>query len=216
MNDKTRIACTGCLLSGAMFATGATAGDLTLYADDDYQGRALYVVIDERQLGVRNFDDRASSVVIEDGAWTLCSGEDYAGQCVTLEPGRYASLRALGVDDAITSVRRRDPAKIGEFSGAEAIAKNAASSGDIELYAGNDYTGARHVADQAQADLHAPLVRKQAESAVIANGRWELCSEPQFRGKCVTLGPGKYASLMMYGLESGASSVRRASESPHQ
>ena len=32
----------------------------------------------------------------------------------------------------------------------------------------------------------------------------------------VTLGPGKYASLRMYGLEEGASSVRRAAESPHQ
>ncbi len=48
------------LLGGAFLATAASAAELTLYADQDFQGRPLSVVIDERQLGVRNFDDRAS------------------------------------------------------------------------------------------------------------------------------------------------------------
>src|SRR6187399_2440256 len=86
----------GYLLSGALFAANAIGADLTLYADDDYQGRALGVVIDERTLGVLNFDKRASSVVVENNAWVLCTGEEYTGQCITLEPGRYASLQALG------------------------------------------------------------------------------------------------------------------------
>ena len=112
-----------CLL-GALLATGANAADLTLYANDDYQGRALGVVIDERQLGVLNFDDRASSLVVDKGTWVLCSDEDYGGRCLTLGPGRYASLQALGLNDDITSVRRRDPASIGEFKGADADRAN--------------------------------------------------------------------------------------------
>ncbi|HET9862268.1 MAG TPA: beta/gamma crystallin-related protein [Steroidobacteraceae bacterium] len=106
---------TGILLASTLLAGPVAAADLTLYADGDYQGRALSVVIDERQLGVLNFDDRASSVVIEKDAWILCSEPDFRGQCVTLEPGRYASLEELGLDDAVTSVRRRDPADIGVF-----------------------------------------------------------------------------------------------------
>jgi len=214
MKAKTTVLHLGLLL--ALYAGTTNAADLTLYADDDYQGRALNVVIDERELSVRNFEKRASSVVIEKGAWVLCSGEDYSGQCVTLEPGRYPSLQALGIDNSITSVRRRDATSIGEFNGAEAIAKNASQSSDIELFARDDYGGARHLVDVSQADLQPQLMRNQAESAVIANGKWELCSEPQFRGKCVTLGPGKYASLQMYGLAEGAASVRRAVEPPRQ
>jgi Beta/Gamma crystallin len=95
------------------------AADLTLYSDTDFEGRPLNVVIDLKQLGSLNFNDRASSVVVEKGAWVLCSGEDFSGKCVTLEPGRYGSLKDLGLDDAITSVRHRDPVSPGIFSEAQ-------------------------------------------------------------------------------------------------
>jgi hypothetical protein len=92
------------------------AADLTLYTDGDFQGRPLNVVIDLRQLGSLNFNDRASSVVIEKGAWILCTDEDFSGSCVTLEPGKYGSLKDLGLDDTITSVRRRDAVSPGIFN----------------------------------------------------------------------------------------------------
>jgi hypothetical protein len=92
------------------------AADLTLYTDAEFQGRPLNVVIDLKQLGSLNFNDRASSVVIEKDAWILCSEEEFAGKCVTLEPGRYGSLRELGLDDNVTSVRRRDAADPGVFT----------------------------------------------------------------------------------------------------
>ena len=106
-------------------ASVAGAADLTLYADGDFQGRPLNVIIDMRQLGSMNFDDRASSVVIDKGAWVLCTGEDFSGSCVTLEPGKYGSLKDLGLDDTITSVRRRDEVSPGVFSD-----KPAAASGN--------------------------------------------------------------------------------------
>jgi hypothetical protein len=99
-------------------AQAAGAADLTLYTEGDFQGRPLNVVIDIRQLGSLNFNDRASSVVVEKGAWVLCTDEDFGGKCITLEPGRYGSLKQLGLDDAITSVRRRDAVSPGIFSDA--------------------------------------------------------------------------------------------------
>lgn len=97
-------------------SAGTGAADLTLYTDGDFQGRPLGVVIDLRQLGTLNFNDRASSVVVEKGAWVLCTDEDFGGRCVTLEPGRYGSLKELGLDDAVTSVRHRDPVSPGVFN----------------------------------------------------------------------------------------------------
>ena len=35
----------------------------------------------------------------------LCSGDDFGGKCVTLEPGRYASLRAVGSVSLLTLVQ---------------------------------------------------------------------------------------------------------------
>jgi hypothetical protein len=81
------------------------------------------VVIDMKQLGSMNFNDRASSVVIEKGAWVLCTDEDFSGKCVTLEPGKYGSLREMGLDDTITSVRRRDTVSPGIFSDAQAASQ---------------------------------------------------------------------------------------------
>ena len=216
MTNKAAFPRMYCLL-GALFASGACAADLTLYANDDYQGRALGVVIDERQLGVLNFDDRASSVVVEKGAWVLCSEEDFSGRCITLDPGRYASLQALGLNDEITSVRRRDLVSLGEFKDADKIAQTAASNAtDIVLYASDDYGGASHSVDQQHADLRTETEQGKAASVVIAGGEWELCGDTYFRGQCVTLGPGKYPSLKSYGLMRGASSVRRAPGSPHR
>src|SRR5262245_11543175 len=103
------------------WASAAGAADLTLYSEGDFQGRPLNVVIDLKQLGSLNFNDRASSVVIEKGAWILCTDEDFGGRCVTLEPGRYGSLKELGIEDAVTSVRRRDEVSIGVFSDAQAV-----------------------------------------------------------------------------------------------
>ena len=98
------------------FASVCGAADLVLYPEGDFQGRPLNVVIDLRQLGSLNFNDRASSVVIENGAWVLCTDEDFSGKCVTLEPGRYHSLRELGLEDTVTSVRRRDAVSPGVFN----------------------------------------------------------------------------------------------------
>lgn len=108
------------LFAVCAFASAAGAADLTLYSDSDFQGRPLNVVIDLRQLGSLNFNDRASSVVIEKGAWVLCSDEDFGGKCVTLEPGRYGSLKELGLDDTVTSVRHRDAVSPGIFSDQQA------------------------------------------------------------------------------------------------
>jgi hypothetical protein len=94
------------------------AADLTLYSEGDFQGRPLNVVIDLRHLDTLHFNDRTSSLVIEKGAWIFCTEEDFAGKCVTLEPGRYGSLKDLGLDDAVTSVKRRDEVSPGIFSDA--------------------------------------------------------------------------------------------------
>jgi hypothetical protein len=105
-----------CALLAGLLPTLAAAADLVLYDEGNFQGRPVSVVIDMRQLGTLNFDDRASSVVVEKGAWVLCTEADFSGTCITLEPGRYSSLKDLGLENGVTSVRRRDEISLGVFN----------------------------------------------------------------------------------------------------
>jgi uncharacterized protein YcfJ len=48
----------------------------------------------------------------------------------------------------------------------------------------------------------------RASSAVVENGRWEVCEDVHFEGKCVVLVPGSYDSLSSMNMNNVISSVR--------
>ncbi len=48
----------------------------------------------------------------------------------------------------------------------------------------------------------------RASSVVVLRDRWEVCSDAQYRGRCVVLRPGRYESLAAMGLNDRASSAR--------
>jgi len=45
-------------------------------------------------------------VVIAGGEWELCDDTYFRGQCVTLGPGKYHSLKSYGLMRGASSVRR--------------------------------------------------------------------------------------------------------------
>ena len=51
------------------------------------------------------FNDRASSAVVRGGRWELCEDARFSGRCVVLRPGRYPDLRAMGLNNQVSSVR---------------------------------------------------------------------------------------------------------------
>ena len=55
----------------------------------------------------------------------------------------------------------------------------------------------------------APLgFNDRASSAVVERGRWEVCEDAGFRGRCTILGPGRYPTLVPLGFDNRISSVR--------
>jgi len=48
----------------------------------------------------------------------------------------------------------------------------------------------------------------RASSVMVDGGRWEVCEDAWFRGRCVVLRPGRYPSLAAMGLNDRVSSVR--------
>ncbi len=98
---------TALAVSALALATQAMA-QVTFYEGEGFRGRAFTT---DRQVGdfVRvGFNDRASSVVVGSGRWEVCENSRFDGRCVVLRRGSYDSLRALGLENSISSVRPAD------------------------------------------------------------------------------------------------------------
>ena len=87
-----------------MLATQATA-QITFYEAEGFRGRAFTTTKQIGKFERTGFNDRASSVVVDRGRWEVCTDARFEGACVVLRRGSYDSLRGLGINDRISSVR---------------------------------------------------------------------------------------------------------------
>ena len=97
-------------LSAVAVSAQATA-QITLYEHDGFRGRAFTTQREVASFERAGFNDRASSVIVERGRWEVCDDTRFHGHCVVLREGNYGSLRGMGLNDRLSSVRpvgRRD------------------------------------------------------------------------------------------------------------
>ena len=97
------------LAAAAVLATltnAAFAGEVTLFADDDFRGNHVTLDRDAPNLNNFGFNDRASSVVVRSGRWQLCEHANFGGRCAEFGPGEYRQLP--GFNDAVSSARQID------------------------------------------------------------------------------------------------------------
>lgn len=76
-------------------------GAIDIYPGADFNGRPMRV--DRDLASLEENSGRASSIVIHEGTWQLCTQAFYEGWCRTFEPGRYASLGRL--DNRVASAK---------------------------------------------------------------------------------------------------------------
>lgn len=91
----------------------------------------------------------------------------------------------------------------------------ASASAQITLYQGEGFRGRAYSTSGEVRDLGRlgrDSLDDRASSIVIDRGRWEVCEEPRFRGRCVVLRRGSYDSLQRIGMENRISSLRPASD----
>ena len=89
----------------AVLAATQAAAQITFYGQEEFRGRAFTTDRAVPNMERVGFNDRASSVVVERGRWEVCEDAGFRGQCVMLRRGSYDSLRGLGMNDRISSVR---------------------------------------------------------------------------------------------------------------
>jgi hypothetical protein len=90
--------------TGLVLATQAAA-QVTLFSDQGFHGQRMTVDRPMRDLDRTDFNDRASSAVVDHGRWQVCEDAHFQGRCVTLRPGEYPSLGSMGMNDRISSIR---------------------------------------------------------------------------------------------------------------
>lgn len=92
----------GCIAAAAAFQVSA---QVRLFEHDRFAGRSVNINQPVRDMTRLGFNDRASSVIVRSGRWTLCEHGRFGGRCVNLRPGRYPSLSAMGLNDRVSSLR---------------------------------------------------------------------------------------------------------------
>lgn len=92
--------------AAAVVVAGHAAAQITLYEHEGFRGRAITTNDRLWNLARNDFNDRASSIVVDRGRWEVCEEARFEGRCVILRRGSYPSLREMGLNNTISSVRR--------------------------------------------------------------------------------------------------------------
>ena len=104
MNFKLKSA----LGAAAVVLASQAMAQITFYEHDGFRGQAFTTDRRVANFDRFNFNDRASSVVVDRGRWEVCDDARFEGRCVVLRRGSYDSLQQFGLNDRISSARPLD------------------------------------------------------------------------------------------------------------
>ena len=90
--------------------------------------------------------------------------------------------------------RMQTPLMIGML----AMAAGSAAAASITFYQDDNYGGRQFTADRTVTNLGQTGFNDRAHSAMVRDGRWEICVDADFGGSCSILSPGSYPNLGAY------------------
>jgi hypothetical protein len=196
------------LLAALCVAQWASAGELTLFPRPDFHGRPVTVAGHVANLSELGFNDRASSMIVRSGRWELCEHVNFGGRCVAIGPGEYRNMDHF--NDRLSSVReiaddrRGDQGRRDDRHGDRGRRDQAYG---IELFSGKRFHGPSLPLERDSRDLNEFSFNDRAGSVVVYEGTWTFCQDVRYKGRCMTLEPGRYEHLR--GMDNQISSLKR-------
>lgn len=169
--------------------------EVTLFGREAFEGRSITIADQIRNLEPSGFAGRASSAIVRGGPYEFCDDRGFEGRCVVLAPGRYPNLEAMGMNDAIVSVRA-------------ALVEAPQPSAQITLFGREDFQGRSFATQEQVRNLERHDFNNRASSAIVTGGRFEVCNNVAFGGRCMVLRTGQYPSLAAMGMDDAIMSVR--------
>ena len=89
-----------------------------------------------------------------------------------------------------------------------ALAVSTHAAAQITFYEREGFEGRSFTAENQINNLEQSGFNDRASSVVVLRGRWEICEDARFNGRCVVLRPGRYPSLAVMNLNNSVSSLR--------
>jgi len=187
-------------LAAVVVASQAMA-EVTFFEREGFQGRSFTTESQINNFARYGFNDSASSVVVTRESWEVCEDTQFGGRCAVLQPGQYPSLRSMGLNDRVSSVRA---ARNNETAPAPVTPQ-------VTFYENESFSGRSFLTKTQVRNLNRNQFNDRASSVVVVGGPWELCDNVRYSGRCVVLRPGQYPSMAAMGLNNRVSSVRAVS-----
>ena len=85
------------------------------------------------------------------------------------------------------------------FAVAAPLLAHSASAGELTLYEGTNFQGRTVTMRGDVNDLRRSGFNDRASSLVVRSGRWQICADANFQGRCGIFEPGEYAALERFG-----------------
>lgn len=213
MNSNLRKHLRAAGLISALLVAGTAQAAVTLYKQPNFGGGDMTLRGPSANLQGTGFYDATSSIVIENGRWEFCTQPEFRGDCVTLGPGRYATLDQR-LNHRIESVRPVVVVADRDGDGRPDRWRNHyGRNGSIELYGQPGFGGRAIEIDRDVASLRGSGMDDRASSIVVKEGVWQVCSGQGFQGTCRVFVPGRYPELD-YGMDNQISSARQIRRDP--
>ena len=199
------------VVAGLTLAVQAQA-QVTFYERPGFDGQSFTTERPVQDFVRYGFNDRASSVEVQKDRWEVCENSRFRGRCVVLRPGHYASLGAMALNNSISSARvLARNARIADSRYAPLPDADRAMPGEVTFFENERYAGRSYSARGQVRNLDRIGFNDRASSVMVLGGRWEVCDDARFEGRCVVLRPGRYPSLAAMGLNDRVSSLRPVS-----
>jgi hypothetical protein len=166
-----------------------------LYAGTRYSGQRKAVTSAVSNLRSIDFNDRASSLRIARGeVWEICVNANY-DDCRVVDDD-VPDLGAIGLNREISSMR---PRLTGRGGGGGVIGRPR-----IVFYSEVGYRGRSTTVERDTPNLR---LLGGIRSARVMSGRWELCEDDRYGGRCITI-TGEVPDLRSSVLRDDPSSAR--------
>lgn len=180
-------------------------GKLMLYDADGFLGHGVSITGDVANLDHSGFNDATQSIVIERGAWEFCTNANFKGVCRVMGVGYYRRLDA-DLYRAISSIRASTAAPV-SMGGRPGGGRNPNDGAELVIYDHRSFTGRSFGTRTSIDNLTSKDFNDRAMSMIIHAGRWQLCSDANYVGRCAVFGPGQYEHLQ--DLNNRLSSIKR-------
>jgi len=94
------------------------------------------------------------------------------------------------------------------FAGLAITLMASSAAAQVSLYEADGFRGRVFGVTRNVTNLERLGFNDRASSVIVERGRWEVCTDANFSGRCVVLRPGSYSSLTAMGLDNRISSLR--------